>query len=177
MKKNWLKKIRMGRPSPQDGVRDLMSRSAFEHVLECERARADRSEIPFTLLVIDVATPRNRDEYGQSLTILSSVLKRRLRLCDSFGWYGTRVGALLVGAKEEHVSRIWKDIEKAFVEEAHAELSRRLPLPELNFRVYTYPSNLQKTFIRVDTSLDESRLMLHTEQDKLVHGARDHELR
>lgn len=177
MKKNWLKKILLRPKTPVNGVEGLMSRAAFEHVLECERARADRSEVPFTLLVIDVAMPRAREEYGQSLALLATVLKRRLRVCDSFGWYGNRIGAMLVGAKEEHVARIWKDIQTAFVEEAHAELSRRLPLPELNLRVYTYPSNLQKTFLRVDIPVENVAFTTSPEQRKLVHGASDNELR
>jgi hypothetical protein len=81
---------------------------AFHYFLAIERRRADRSETPFLLILVDLPTPEGRAPIGPLLARqLFRGLSRAAGETDFIGWYrhGRIAGAVLVevsdGAREE----------------------------------------------------------------------------
>lgn len=110
------------------GFRGVQSVEQFRAILERERARADRNEHQFSVVVFDiVGTEANIAETQR----LARVLTKRIRFTDQLGWFDShRIGILL---PETPVSGAWK-----LADDACIALSADATPPECN--VYTYPS-------------------------------------
>ncbi len=73
--------------------RNLLDAHEFRYEAHRERARADRSQLPLAILVIDLPAGRSS---RQDVAHLSTVLQRRLRITDTAGYLGRgRFGVLL----------------------------------------------------------------------------------
>jgi hypothetical protein len=122
------------------GMEGLMSEEELKRELTRERARSDRSGRPFSLMLIDIMMPHEQPEYERAVRLLTTVLNRRLRMHDGKGWYRGRIAVILPDVTTETVGAVWKAIEVGFVAEAHADLPKRLPLPDLRYEVFSYPN-------------------------------------
>jgi len=115
----------LGTMSTVTARRSALTPRTFAAALERERDRADRSNVPFALVVFDCGRSREcRDA-------MVDVLSRRLRLADEFGRLeATRVGALLPATD---AGGAW-----TVADDACLSLPDDSPLPECE--VFVYPS-------------------------------------
>lgn len=121
--KKILKRLRdpegRGRPA-------LCPEEAFRLLLKRERARADRGNIIFSLVVFDFSQGRKSRSSGQ----LIELLQGRIRITDCIGWLSDcSIGVFLADAPREGAQSFLKDV---------------LPLihtiqPEPECSTYTYP--------------------------------------
>src|SRR2546428_450816 len=71
----------------------IHSAEEFRQVLDCERARADRHEHEFSLVVFDGCNTDTNDAPARRLV---HVLARRVRSTDEVGWFDERrIGVVL----------------------------------------------------------------------------------
>lgn len=78
----------------------------FSSALKLERARADRSERVFSLLLFEL--DRNSDDALK----LAKVFRRRLRSIDMPGWFGSGLGVLLPETPPEGAWKLADDLRR-----------------------------------------------------------------
>jgi hypothetical protein len=83
-------------PSRGGRVGELQSSDAFNAAIRLERARVDRNEHAFSLVVFEAGRPKaSADVTGLSVALLKN-LKGRIRSIDEIGWFDDcRIGVLL----------------------------------------------------------------------------------
>jgi len=112
-----------------EGLESLLSIAAFRRILDRERARTDRSGLPFSLVAF---TPRNLETRHATLMHLAKYLRRRLRCTDDVGWLDAeRIGAVLPGTPASGAWKVADDTCRSFSEEC----------PPPVCEVYTYPTD------------------------------------
>jgi len=104
----------------------IYSAEEFHRCLQRERARADRSEITFSLLVFDLWKYTGSDDH---LRDLAQLLLSRVRLSDIVGWIDVqRIGVLLFNTPYESACKVAEDV-----------LEKLAALEPPPCTIYTYP--------------------------------------
>jgi hypothetical protein len=125
---------------------DAYNEEAFRYFLDVERRRAELSNRPFVLLLVDMKTPSpaSREIEASSAQKLLSALSVCVRETDFIGWYRDRAvaGAVLT----QHADTAGADLQEAVHRRITRVLGEHLP-PDLasmvRVRVYQLPSSLQ----------------------------------
>lgn len=111
------------------GLESLHATAELRRILDRERARTDRSGIPFSLVAF---TPRDLETRQATLVHLAKYLRRRLRCTDDVGWLDAeRIGAVLPGTPASGAWKVADDTCRSF--------SENCPPPVCE--VYTYPTD------------------------------------
>lgn len=111
------------------GLRSIHSVERFRVLLERERARADRNQHQFSLVVFNIGNP---EADGTEVQHLTQVLTNRIRLTDEAGWFGNqRIGVLLPDTSAAGAWRLADDVCQA--------VAAKVSPPECT--VYNYPSS------------------------------------
>ncbi len=124
-------------------LQDFLPSEAFGLELEKERARADRSENPFTMLSFELNQTATAVHAQEGLNVLAEVLNARTRLIDTKGWFNDQLSIILPFTPSEHGIRVWRSIQETFYQALEArlpDLSSTKP-PELSCRIYAYPKH------------------------------------
>jgi GGDEF domain-containing protein len=147
------------RGSGGNGKPRLTTSGRFAEELRRERSRADRTQTPFSVIVVSIEPRedgRNGNGYNGELgTKVGEVFAEAVRCTDVVGWFDAeRVGVILAhtaGADAWHlVGRVQEELKDA--------LGARGAVERLTFQVYAYPTQmppLETSFEQV--SLLESR--------------------
>ena len=123
----WINVVRRYQRRRLDG---LLPANEFHALMMRERARADRSDDCFSLVVFDTENPRSGNVPVSSLV---PVLQSRLRTSDEAGWFDERrVGIVLPYTRVAGATKVAKDISAAVSQ----------PSQRLAFKVYVYPSHV-----------------------------------
>jgi len=102
---------------------------SFRRVMERERARTDRTGLPFSLVVFRIDS--GKDDAGPSTLFLADFIRKRVRLGDEVGWFDRKgLAALLPGTPVEGAYK--------FADKVLEAISDYIPLPPC--RVFTYPA-------------------------------------
>jgi len=92
----------------QQGLYVIYSTEDFYEVIERERARADRSNQRFSLVVFDVDLPNIANTKHEHVV---SVLSSRLRISDEIGWFDKRhIGMILPDTLEEGALKLADEV-------------------------------------------------------------------
>ena len=130
-----------------DSVHDVKS---FNLLLRKERARADRQNTSWALVVFDVD---RRNGNQETLEILISVIVSRIRLSDSLGWIGdSGLCIFLSDTAADGARKLLADISR--------NMSQRAPCPAN--KIYLYPSGLFPEFFLQN--------MMRKEGERVVTG-------
>ena len=109
---------------------DIPSPETLFRILERERARTDRSGMPFSLVVVDTTTDGRAD--AGRLKPLADILSRRIRATDVVGMFSEgSLGVILPSTPAEGASKFIDNVRP------HITNGDRAPL----CLVYTYPSS------------------------------------
>ena len=101
----------------------------FHRILKRERARTDRSNKVFTLMVFEVG---NQDEDSTFADFLTNFLSSRVRFSDEVGWINEKeICVLLPDTSTEGAWKLAEEIREKF------SLTNSSP----SCMVYTYPSS------------------------------------
>jgi hypothetical protein len=143
-KRGWLSRILLPVATTRDlrGPRVLAgihTQERFEEFLLKERARAERTNSPFALVLLDVALDREQPEYGQAMQVLSEILHARVRRADTAGWFEHRLAVILTDIQPECIDGICDYIEGEFQSQVRDRLDRQCPSPALVCEVYLHP--------------------------------------
>jgi lipopolysaccharide/colanic/teichoic acid biosynthesis glycosyltransferase len=112
-------------------IAGLCSAEQFWKTLHRERARTERSGMPFSLLTF---TPRQQSSAHATLSCLARILTMRLRLTDEAGWLDQwQVGVVLPATGAAGAWKVADDVVRAFSDDV---------LPPL-CKVYGYPCSGQ----------------------------------
>ncbi len=112
----------------RDTLNIIYSADDFYEVLERERARADRSNQCFSLVVFNVGLPGTN---GDNARRVVSILASRVRVSDEIGWFDKRcIGVILPDTSAEGA---WK-----LADEVCQEINGTTQTSFCS--VYTYPS-------------------------------------
>ena len=100
----------------------------FQLAIKCERARANRNNQIFTLVVFDA---QKQNGNLKKLRLFVNFLSSRIRLTDNLGWFDEKsIGILLPNTTREGAGK--------FVLEIKSRLDQNVEFPE--FTIYEYPS-------------------------------------
>jgi hypothetical protein len=91
---------------------EIYSEEEFRHIIDRERARADRTDHQFSLLVLDLDfTNNNQNKNGFLLQKIIS----RMRRIDEIGWYDSqRIGIILPYTSERGAQRFAESLCQLF---------------------------------------------------------------
>lgn len=113
--------------SRASALSSVQPQERFHAIIRCERARADRNEGQFSVVLFNVGDP---DANSTRVQYLAHVLANRIRSTDEAGWFDAhRIGVLLPETFAVGAWRLADDICQAIAAKATA--------PECT--VYTYP--------------------------------------
>ena len=108
----------------------LKSVEDFQKIIRCERARANRNNENFTLVVFEVTKQNLHEKY---INIFVNCLSSRIRLNDELGWFDDkRIGIMLPNTNRKGAIKFLDVLKK--------RLSNNMELPEFIFTIYEYPS-------------------------------------
>jgi len=120
----------------------FLSWADFNQRLMQERARADRSNTQFTLVVFSFTTPESiKGNHDRFWEILGSVIRERTRKSDIKGWHGKenqRLGIILPETDIEKSSKVISEVEDKFQKTLH--LLNFHQIPDLTADVFLYPT-------------------------------------
>jgi len=133
MEKVLLRPHRTPVPERRRTLRDIYPRPQFDAVLHHERARADRDETEFSLMLIKV-----RSEDWRIMCRLARDLLRRARMTDEMGWYGHGCICVLLPNTPGAGARCFESSIRRLADAKGIGMV---------CRVYTYPS---QWFIEID---------------------------
>ena len=108
----------------------MHSTSKFHVMLERERARSDRNQHPFSVMIFEMVGALN----GRfPMDTLAPVLFKRLRTTDEVGRFDAlRVGVLLPGTPAKGAAKVARDVYRSI---------KRADGEQLVCAIYTYPSD------------------------------------
>ena len=113
----------------EKGTGKLYSEEEFRSIIERERARADRTDHQFSLIILDLGFPD--ESHNTSHPILQKVF-RRVRIIDEIGWYGqNRIGIILPYTSAQGAQKFAQSLCNSF----------SLTTEECLLNVYTYDSD------------------------------------
>ena len=113
----------------QRTLRDIFDHSQFESLLHHERARADRDDHEFSLVLIKV-----RPDTRKTACRLARSVIRRLRDTDEIGWYGEGCLCVLLPSTSAHGGRIFESSVKRLADAEGINVIAR---------VFTYPGEFE----------------------------------
>ena len=101
----------------------------FHSIIEKERARADRTDHQFSLIVLDLGSPDGNHHTTEH--ILQKIF-RRVRRIDEIGWYDqNRIGIILPYTSAQGAQKFAESLNNSF----------SLPKEECRLNVYTYDAD------------------------------------
>ena len=101
----------------------------FRSIIERERARADRTDHKFSLIVLDLRSP---DENHQTTNYILQKIFRRVRKIDEIGWYDqNRIGIILPYTSAQGAQKFAESLSNSFGR----------PIKECLLNIYTYDSD------------------------------------
>ncbi|MHC4560443.1 MAG: sugar transferase, partial [Planctomycetota bacterium] len=107
---------------------NIKPQRGFHTTILSERARADRNQHSFSLLLFNIVNP---EANSVGVQYLAQVIANRIRLTDEVGWFDNeRIGVLLPHTSTAGARILADDVCQA--------IAARASLPE--YTVYTYPS-------------------------------------
>ena len=108
---------------------EFYSEEEFRRIIDRERARADRADHQFSLILLDMGfNNANHNSNGRLLQKISS----RIRKIDEIGWYDpSRIGIILPYTSEQGAQRFAESLCELMDPSA----------TECTFNVYTYEIN------------------------------------
>ena len=85
--------------SQSEGVRDVLSEEAFRRMIVIERKRAERTNDPFLLMLLECVDRQSQEDFTRALDNLMSALLSATRETDVIGWYRQHqaIGLLFTG--------------------------------------------------------------------------------
>jgi len=105
----------------------------FRSIIERERARADRTDHQFSLIVLDLGSP---DENHHATNHILQKIFRRVRRIDEIGLYDqNRIGIILPYTSAQGAQKFTESLCNSF----------SLPMEECLLNVYTYDSDQTNT--------------------------------
>lgn len=126
--KNKLKGFQLFSKQEKDALKSLLQVDEFKLLLKVERARADRNNSVFSLVLFEVDTMQNEATSGKFV----QVLQKRIRAVDIVGWFdGNTIGVILHGTNTEGA---WK-----FAIDVGVKLFKKQTPPP--FVVFSYPDH------------------------------------
>lgn len=121
------------------GIEGLLSPCAFRHELARERARTDRGAPAFSMLALKIGAEPGSARHDRAARVLASLLRARIRLTDTAGWFDSRVGVIFPNTPGERVPHLWAPLEEAYRQSKQPERADEVPLPDVTYEVYIYP--------------------------------------
>ena len=107
----------------------IHSEEEFRSIIERERARADRTDHQFSLIVLDLVYP---DENHHTTHHMLQKIFRRVRTIDEIGWYDqNRIGVILPYTSAQGAQKFAESLCNSFIP----------PMGEGLLNVYTYDSD------------------------------------
>ena len=107
----------------------IHSEEEFRSIIERERARADRTDHQFSLIVLDLEFP---DENHHTTHHMLQKIFRRVRRIDEIGWYDqNRIGVILPYTSAQGAQKFAESLCNSFSP----------PMGECFLNVYTYDSD------------------------------------
>lgn len=108
----------------------IVPNEAFQNAIKCERARSNRTNQHFTIIVFSVSK-KNGDL--KNLDSLVQFLSTRVRMTDTIGWFDdTSIGVILSNTTSDGACKFLKEIG------SRSDTNIKLP----SFTTYEYPSNI-----------------------------------
>jgi hypothetical protein len=109
------------------GLEEIYSMEEFKRIIEKERARADRNNHTFSLVLFDLGSS---DMKKTNIIPLIGEIKGRIRFVDETGWYDDqRIGMILPYTSNTGATKLAENICE----------SLGSPIPKLMCTIYTYP--------------------------------------
>jgi hypothetical protein len=130
---------------PHDAPIAIYNEEAFRYFLEIERKRAEASNRPFLLLLVDLLkTPGTGDIDAARAEALFAALTTSLRETDFVGWYHAKsvIGAVLT----QHAHSVDADAQAVVCDRVLASMRKQLPAAlagRVTARVYQLPPIVQ----------------------------------
>ena len=107
----------------------IHSEEEFRSIIERERARADRTDHQFSLIVLDLGSS---DENHHTTHHMLQKIFRRVRRIDEIGWYDqNRIGVILPYTSAQGAQKFAESLCNSF----------NPPMGECFLNVYTYDSD------------------------------------
>jgi PleD family two-component response regulator len=117
----------------QKGLNSIFSEDEFRSIIERERARADRTDQHFSLIILDLGFP---DESHHATHHILQKVFRRVRRIDEIGWYGqNRIGIILPYTSAQGAQKFAESLCSSF----------SLTTKECLLNIYTYDSDQTNT--------------------------------
>jgi len=139
----WLP--RRGEKTEPPSVKGLLSQGEFEEHLLRERARADRTGLPFVVLSFGLAEGwGHRKPPQQMRTLLAMAINECFRLSDTKGWSGKNEGQVTVLLPDTSREAAMKPVgraEELFQAQLQRAFSPDVGAPDITCDVYAYPSD------------------------------------
>jgi len=113
-------------------------KSQFQHMLNIERKRTERSQKPFLLLLLDISSLMAKERHKNILEDIKSVLSASLREIDISGWFdhNKTIGIIcptMVVVNANSVEGIVRKIYDRFCENLDPELVNKI---KVSFHIY-----------------------------------------
>jgi len=124
--KKILSSINLSSQRRRDKLYVIYPPDDFYEIIERERARADRSNQRFSLVVFDVGLHDINSDIAEHLV---SVLTSRVRISDEIGWFDRRIGLILPDTPAEGAWKLIDDVCQKFNGKTSSSFCT----------VYTYP--------------------------------------
>lgn len=122
----------------------IMDSQSFSTQLDLEKARTDRTNLPFAFVVFSFADNQNSFVRGKFTELLAETITSRTRESDVVGWYESapkRVGLLLGNITQLQTSIVIHEIEDRFRSRLLEQDVKIRNIPRLECEVYLYPSS------------------------------------
>lgn len=140
------------------GAEKLLDGRAFRAAVDHAMLRADQTNSPMILLILNVADEIKPTGRRDALQNLAEVVVVSSRKTDSVGWYQDGSGELSVGlilgdAREERARNVTEEVRRNFASREAGFVSSPAPLgPEITCEVFDYPGEVQLEEIRPQES-------------------------
>lgn len=119
----------------------ILPENEFLLQLHKEQARTDRTEIPFTLISLDIKHEPDIERDPEAMTLLAECTAKRTRISDTKGWLNGCVAMILPNTQATTAPIITKAITELFLTRiAERGIASRI-IPQITYQTTTYPSS------------------------------------
>ena len=140
--------FRLKKPKELNGFHSVKQ---FRWILEMERARVDRTDSQFSLVLFDTGNSDNGIPQH-----ISQILEARLRITDEAGWFDNRqVGVVMPDTSAQGAWKLGEDVCHSVFDDPRS--------PFCN--IYTYPSNWVSEVFKGNSSNDSSKTELQSDEN------------
>jgi len=140
--------FRLKKPKELNGFHSVKQ---FRWILEMERARVDRTDSQFSLVLFDTGNSDNGVPQH-----ISQILEARLRITDEAGWFDNRqVGVVMPDTSAQGAWKLGEDVCHSVFDDPRS--------PFCN--IYTYPSNWVSEVFKGNSSNDSSKTELQSDEN------------